>query len=59
MEQTYMRPSRNEILQAWLTLVKIKEYYDQDRLDSWDRQQIFDVLRILDQLQQELCHVER
>jgi len=59
MEQTYMRPSRNEILQAWLTLVKIKEYYDHDRLDSWDRQQIFDVLRILDQLQQELCHVER
>ena len=59
MEQTYMRPSRNEILQAWLTLVKIKEYYDQDRLDSWDRQQIFDVLRILDQLQQEMCHVER
>jgi hypothetical protein len=54
-----MRPSRNEILQAWLTLVKIKEYYDHDRLDSWDRQQIFDVLRILDQLQQELCHVER
>ena len=54
-----MRASRNEILQAWLTLVKIKEHYDHDRLDSWDRQQIFDVLRILDQLQQELCHVER
>ena len=51
------KPKRD--IASMLTLVKIKEYYDHDRLDSWDRQQIFDVLRILDQLQQEMCHVER
>jgi hypothetical protein len=48
-----MKPSRNDILQAWLTLQKVRETYSQDRLDEGDKMMILDIMQLLDELQQE------
>ncbi len=48
-----MKPSRNDILQAWLTLQKVRENYSQDRLDERDKMMILDIMKLLDELQQE------
>jgi len=48
-----MKPSRNDILQAWLTLQKVREHYSQDRLDEADKMMILDIMKLLDELQQE------
>jgi mRNA-degrading endonuclease HigB of HigAB toxin-antitoxin module len=44
-----MKPTRNEMLLAWMTLIKVKDHYDS--LDSMDRVIILDVLKLLDKLQ--------
>ncbi len=48
-----MKPSRNDILQAWLTFQKVRETYSQDRLDESDKMMILDIMKLLDELQQE------
>lgn len=48
-----MKPTRNDILQAWLTLQKVRETYSQDRLDEADKMMILDIMKLLDELQQE------
>ena len=52
-----MKPTRNEILLALLTLVKVRETYD--NLDPCDTMEVLDVIRLLDRLQGEMGHVER
>jgi|5_EtaG_2_1085323.scaffolds.fasta_scaffold161828_2 hypothetical protein len=52
-----MKPTRNEILLALLTLVKVRETYD--NLDPCDTMEVLDVIRLLDRLQGEMSHVER
>ena len=44
-----MKPTRNEMLLAWMTLIKVRDHYDV--LDSMDRVIILDVLKLLDKLQ--------
>jgi hypothetical protein len=52
-----MQPTRNEILLALLTLIKVRETYD--NLDPCDTMEVLDVIRLLDRLQGELANVER
>jgi len=52
-----MKPTRNEILLALLTLIKVRETYD--NLDPCDTMEVLDVIRLLDRLQGELANVER
>ena len=52
-----MKPTRNEILLALLTLVKVRETYTD--LDPCDDMEVLDVIRLLDRLQGEIAHVER
>lgn len=52
-----MKPTRNEILLALLTLVKVRETYD--NLDPCDTMEVLDIIRLLDRLQGEMAHVER
>jgi hypothetical protein len=52
-----VKPTRNEILLALLTLVKVRETYD--NLDPCDTMEVLDVIRLLDRLQGEIAHVER
>ena len=44
-----MKPTRTEMLLAWMTLIKVKDHYDS--LDAMDRIIIVDVLKLLDKLQ--------
>lgn len=47
-----MKPTRNEMLLAWMTLIKVRDHYvHDDVLDSMDRIIIVDVLKLLDKLQ--------
>jgi hypothetical protein len=43
-----MEPTRNELLLAWMTLVKLR---DSNVLDASDDQLVLSVLRVLDQEQ--------
>jgi hypothetical protein len=52
-EPITMKPTRSDILQAWLTLQKVRETYSQDRLDEADKMMLIDVMKLLDELQQE------
>ncbi len=48
-----MQPSRTELLEAWITLVKVQDYYGPDYLDEYERQVMPDILKLLDKLQKE------
>jgi len=48
-----MQPSKTDLLQAWITLVKVQDYYGPDYLDEYERQVIPDILKLLDKLQKE------
>jgi len=48
-----MQPSRTDLLQAWITLVKVQDYYGPDYLDEYERQVMPDILKLLDKLQKE------
>ena len=52
-----MKPTRNEILLAVLTLIKVRETYE--NLDPCDTMEILDIIRLLDRLQGELANVEK
>jgi hypothetical protein len=46
-----MQPTRTELLEAWMTIVKVLDYYGPDDVDEYDRQVLPDVLTMLDKLQ--------
>jgi hypothetical protein len=48
-----MQPSRSDLLEAWITLVKVQDYYGPDYLDEYERQVMPDILKLLDKLQKE------
>jgi hypothetical protein len=48
-----MQPTRTEILEAWMTLVKVLDYYGPDYVDEYHKQVLPDVLSLLDKLQRE------
>jgi hypothetical protein len=48
-----MQPSKTDLLEAWITLVKVQDYYGPDYLDDYERQVIPDILKLLDKLQKE------
>jgi hypothetical protein len=48
-----MQPSKTDLLEAWITLVKVQDYYGPDYLDEYERQVIPDILKLLDKLQKE------
>lgn len=48
-----MKPSRSDILQAWMTLQKVRETYSPNRLDEADKMMLVDIMKLLDKLQQE------
>jgi len=48
-----MQPTRTDLLLAWMTLVKVMDYYGPDDVDDFHKQVIPDVLDLLDNLQKE------
>lgn len=48
-----MQPDKKEMLLAWMTLVKVLDYYGPDYVDEYHKQVIPDVLSLLDKLQGE------
>lgn len=48
-----MQPTRTELLEAWMTLVKVQDYYGPDYVDEYHRQVLPDILKLLDKLQKE------
>jgi len=46
-----MKPTRTELLLAWMTLVKVRDYYDGREVDECDQQMILSVQKLLDTLQ--------
>ena len=51
-QQMSMKPTRNELLTAWMTLVKVKETYYQKDIDQYEQTVLLDVLKMLDRLQE-------
>ena len=47
-----MKPTRTELLTAWMTLVKVKEAYHQRDIDQYEQTVLVDVLKMLDRLQE-------
>ena len=48
-----MQPTKEQMLLAWMTLVKVMDYYGPDYVDEYHKQVIPDVLSLLDKLQAE------
>ena len=48
-----MQPTRTELLESWITLVKVLDYYGPDYVDEYHKQVLPDVLSLLDKLQRE------
>ena len=46
-----MKPTRTELLLAWMTLVKVLEHYGADQVDECDDQMVRSVLTLLNKLQ--------
>ena len=46
-----MKPTKTELLLAWMTLVKVMDHYDNTQVDECDRQMIQSVLKLLNHLQ--------
>ncbi len=51
-KQMSMKPTRTELLTAWMTLVKVKETYYQKDIDQYEQTVLVDVLKMLDRLQE-------
>ena len=47
-----IKPTRTELLTAWMTLVKVKETYYQKDIDQYEQTVLVDVLKMLDRLQE-------
>jgi hypothetical protein len=48
-----MEPTRADLLEAWMTLVKVLDCYGPDYVDEYHKQVFPDVLNLLDKLQRE------
>lgn len=48
-----MQPTRTEMLEAWMTLVKVLDYYGPDYVDEYHKQVLPDILALLDKLQKD------
>lgn len=46
-----MKPTKTEMLLAWMTLVKVMDHYDSNQVDECDQQMIRSVLKLLNELQ--------
>ena len=51
-KQMSMKPTRTELLMAWMTLAKVKEAYHQKHIDQYEQTILVDVLKMLDRLQE-------
>ena len=51
-KQMSMKPTRTELLTAWMTLVKVKATYYQKDIDEYEQTVLVDVLKMLDRLQE-------
>jgi hypothetical protein len=51
-KQMSMKPTRTELLTAWMTLVKVKETCYQKDIDQYEQTVLVDVLKMLDRLQE-------
>ena len=47
-----MKPTRTELLNAWMTLVKVCDTYCHPEVDQYEQTVLLDVLKMLDKLQQ-------
>ena len=47
-----LRPTRTELLTAWMTLVKVRETYCNPEIDQYEQTVLIDVLKMLDKLPQ-------
>ena len=48
-----MQPTRTELIEAWMTLIKVLDYYGPDYVDEYHKQVLPDVLSLLDKLQKD------
>ena len=48
-----MQPTRTELLEAWMTIIKVLDYYGPDYVDEYHKQVLPDVLSLLDKLQKD------
>jgi hypothetical protein len=48
-----MEPTRSDLQEAWMTLVKVMDCYGPDYVDEYHRQVLPDVPNLLDKLQRE------
>lgn len=53
VKEKKMQPTKTDLLLAWMTLVKVMDYYGPDHVDEFHRQVLPDVLDLLDVLQKE------
>ena len=51
-KQMSMKPTRTELLTAWMTLVKVKETCYKKDIDQYEQTVLVDVLKMLDRLQE-------
>ena len=51
-KQMSMKPTRIELLTAWMTLVKVRETYCNPEVDQYEQTVLIDVLKMLDKLQE-------
>ena len=47
-----LRPTRTELLTAWMALFKVRETYCDPEVDQYEQTVLLDVLKMLDKLQQ-------
>ena len=47
-----MKPTRTDLLIAWMTLVKVRETYCHPEVDQYEQTVLNDVLKMLDKLQE-------
>jgi hypothetical protein len=51
-KQMSMKPTRTDLLTAWMTLVKVRETYCHPEVDQYEQTVLLDVLKMLDKLQE-------
>ena len=51
-KQMSMKPTRTDLLIAWMTLVKVRETYCHPEVDQYEQTVLIDVLKMLDKLQE-------
>jgi hypothetical protein len=51
-KQMSIKPTRIDLLTAWMTLVKVRETYCHPEVDQYEQTVLIDVLKMLDKLQE-------